>query len=89
MQVEAHQIVICVGEAEFLDDVARRLVAGGRRAEAVQKIGEQKHNRPAAQHVVQIGHRGRDVRAAMFRFEREQFADNAQDVAAAFARGHK
>ena len=53
---------------------------------AVQKIRQQKNHRAAVQNVVQKSERDGNIRAATARLEHQHFADEAEQMAAAFAR---
>ena len=65
VQMHAHQVVARVGQADFLRRCRGRRRVGGGGAEAVQKIGEQEHDRAPVQHAIQERQRRRDVGAAV------------------------
>src|SRR2546429_4259633 len=54
-------------------------------AEIVEEIGEEEYDGAAVKDVIEKGESRRDICAAMFGFEEKHFADEAENMAAAFA----
>src|SRR5262249_13183448 len=91
MKMDAYQIVPSVRKPNFPKRIPASSDQGlaHSRAETVQEIRQQKNNRAALNHMIQKGERSGDVRTAVLWLEEEHFADESQDVPAAFARGQK
>src|SRR5687767_3593713 len=74
--------MVAAGDAQFLPEGGEPFIVRS----AGTKVANQKNDRPAADDLIGKIQRRADIGAALFRLEKERFANEPQDMRAAFGR---